>query len=547
LYVFVLDSYYGLRVFDATNPGKILKPVSKDLRDFYYNSITSVKDLAVGVYSDKLYCFVAGPNASSSQAAVVKYQIIINPEATDVETTNIKDIKNIGRCDTLSMGRGLSLKGNYAFVADNDKGVRIVDVVNSTGPTSSGLETYAIKASISDNAAGTYSVFTIGNFLYFASLKKGLRAYDVSNPEFPTDPGFAPQSLINCTALDLADFQVENTTQNKFENRTFSFMLSEGKAPAMYIFDVTATDSVTLEAVKPISSVPSGIKISDDFAYIASGDDGLYIVNISNPRLPGEPLRVDTPGFASDVTVKNGYVYIADGLSGLSVVDANNPSNPSQATAYPISGAEIKGVDVKGNYAYLASGDKGLIVADISLPSNPVLPVSTADTPGDSVAIHIDGDNAFIADGASGLQIIDIKDPLHPGTPFQTSVNGFANDVYAANGYAFVSRGVNGYVVIDAKNPSTSTVLISYASYGVASGIKIYKNLTHVADGAGINNISRFSEKNVTPPAPLDPTEPDNACFIRSAQKVTCSLFGEIVNRVKLALMDISDLVRHTN
>jgi len=545
LYVFVLDSYYGLRIFDATNPGKILKPVSKDLRDFYYNSISVVKDLAVAVYSDKLYCFVAGPNTSSSQAAVVKYQIIINPAQTDTETTNVKEIKNIGRCDTLSMGRGLALHGNYAFVADNDKGVRIVDVVNSTGLTTSGLETYAIKTSISDNAAGTYSVFTIGSSLYFASLKQGLRVYDVSNPEVPSDTGLSPQSLINGKALDIAEFQVENTTLNKFENRIFSFMVSEGKAPALYIFDVTATDSVTLEAVQPLSSAPTGIKVSNDFSYISAGDGGLYIVYIGNPRLPGNPLRVDTQGFAYDLAVKDGYVYIADGTSGLAVVDARDPVNPSQPLSFSLPGYELKGIDIKDRYAYFASGDKGMVIGDISAPSSPVLPVSTVDTPGNAVAVHIDGNNAFIADGPSGLQIINITNPLQPGTPYQTSVNGFANDVFAAKNYAFVSRGANGYVVVDVENPSTSTVLINYASYGIASGIMVYNDLTHVADGSGINNISRFSVKNVTPPAPLNPTDPESACFIRLLRKDSASFFEKAANRIKTAFASIHVLIEN--
>lgn len=536
LYAFVLDSYYGLRIFDATNPAKILKPVSKDLREFYYNSMSLVKDLAVSIYSGKFYCFVTGPNSSSSQAAVVKYEVIINPESSDSETTNIKEIKNIGRCDALAMGRGMALKGNYAYIADNDKGVRVVDIANSTGLTDSGLEIYSIKASISDSAAGTYSVFVSGNTLYSANLKKGLRVYDITNPESPSDSGYDPIYLINTKALDVGQFQIENPAQTKFENRTFSFMVSEGKAPAFYVFDVTATDAVTLEAVKPLSGTPTSVKISNDFAYVTAGSEGLYIIYIGNPRQPGEPLRVDTQGFANDVALNGGYAFVADGTSGLAVIDARNPSNPSQSVSYPLAGYEFKGIYIKDNYAYIASGSKGLVISDITNPSSPVLPVSTVDTPGDSVAVYAKGGNAYIADGSAGLQVVDVRTPQRPGLPYQIGVNGVATDVFAEGRYVFVSKGANGYAVVNAENPSTATVIMNYASYGSMTGLWGYFNssdnsiVVHASDGTGINNISRFAIKDVTPPAPLNPDSPESACFIKSSSEYMHDIHEKISN-----------------
>lgn len=535
LYVFVLDRYYGLRVFDATDPKKILKPISKDLRDFNYNSISLVRDLAAGIYSGKLYCFVTGPNTSSTQAAVVKYEMVLDQNPTDTETTAIKEIKNIGRCDTLAMGRGMFLKGNYAYIADHNKGVRIVDIVNPVSTTSSGLENYAIKASVADDVSGVYSVFVSGSSLFISDFRKGLRTYDVSNPEFPVNPGLSTQSLINGKALDIAEFNVDN------KNRTFSFMVSEGKVPALYIFDVTSQDAAKLVAVKELSSVPSGIKVSDDFAYIASGDDGLYIVNVFDPRYPGDLVHVDTVGFASDIAVKNGYVFIADGTSGLSVVDARDPNNPSSAVNFPVQNKEFRALEIKDNYAYFASGEKGLTVCDITDPLNPLMSVASMDTPGVSQGIHLSGDYAYIADGASGLQVINIADPLHPGQPLQTSINGVAKDVSVAGNYAFLTRGVSGYSVVSLKDIRYSSVVATYATLGDASGIRIYNDGLLVADGPGVMNISRFIEKDETPPPPLKPEDPESVCFIKSICGEQFSLIKRIVSRARNAWMVVME------
>lgn len=527
LYVFALDRYYGLRVFDATDPKKILKPVSKDLRDFYYNSISLVRDLSPAVYDNKLYCFVTGPNTSSTQAAVVKYQMIIDQNPSDSLSTAIKEIKNIGRCDTLAMGRGMDLGGNYAFIADHNKGVRIVDILNPVSTTQTGIENYAIKADISDGVAGAYSVFVNGNSLFLSDYRKGLRFYDVSNPEHPVDPGHSPVSLINGRAVDVVEINVDN------KNKTYAFMASEGSSPALYVFDVTTQDSVKLESARQLSSSPSAVRISGDFAYIAAGDDGLYIVNVFDPKNPGNALRVDTPGFAHDLAVKDGYVYIADGSSGLAVVDAKNPLSPSAAKSYPAPGKELRAIEVKGNYAYFASGEKGLSVCDISDPLNPVIDKAAMDTPGVSQGLFVSGNYAYIADGSSGLQVLDISDPLHPGQPLQTTISGVARDVSVSGDYAFLTRGESGYAVVNLKDIKYSSVVANYATLGSASGIKIYKDGVFVADGPGVLNISKFAEKNVEPLPSLKADDPENVCFIRTVSRDSSSLIRDLLLMVK--------------
>lgn len=542
LYAFVLDSYYGLRIFDVTSPASILKPVSKDLRDFYYNSTSLVKDLAVGVYSGALYCFVSGPNTMSSKAAVVKYRIDTDSSPVDPETTNVKEIRNIGRCDTLATARGISLKGNYVFVADNDKGIRVVDVMNPVGHTDSNLESYGIKAEFSSGMSGVYSVFVNGNSLYVSDFRNGLRVFDISSPEFLLDSGYQARSLINTKAVAMESFQVVNTSTNRFQNRTFSFMLSDGDAPALYIFDVTEKDAITLESVKPLDTELSNIKILNDFAFIASGSYGLCMLNISDPRMPGEIVRIDTPGFANDVAVSNGYVFIADGSSGLAVSDIRNPDMPSQVSSYPVMpGSEVKGIDINGKYAFMAAGEKGLAVADISVPDTPVVPVSSVDTPGDASDIHLAYNSsdktfrAYIADGGYGLQVVDVTDPLHPKQPLQTYVAGVATDVFVSGDYAYVSKGDNGYAVIDIVTPQTSTVSVNYSTYGTASGITVYKDYVYVADGSGVLNISRFSRKDENPPEPLETSDPESACFIRSVS----------INHFKGFVIKINDIMKY--
>ena len=55
-----------------------------------------------------------------------------------------------------------------------------------------------------------------------------------------------------------------------------------------------------------------GVAISGSYAYVADGDWGLQIIDVSNPASPTLVGTYDTPGYASDVAISGSYAYVAD-------------------------------------------------------------------------------------------------------------------------------------------------------------------------------------------------------------------------------------------
>jgi hypothetical protein len=49
-----------------------------------------------------------------------------------------------------------------------------------------------------------------------------------------------------------------------------------------------------------------------DYAYIASGPEGLQVVDISNPATPALVDSYDTPGYSCDLFLDNKTLYLAD-------------------------------------------------------------------------------------------------------------------------------------------------------------------------------------------------------------------------------------------
>jgi hypothetical protein len=56
------------------------------------------------------------------------------------------------------------------------------------------------------------------------------------------------------------------------------------------------------------------------YAYVADGESGLLVVNVSNPTDPATVGSANTPDLARDVAIMGGYAFVADGESGLQVV-----------------------------------------------------------------------------------------------------------------------------------------------------------------------------------------------------------------------------------
>ena len=60
-----------------------------------------------------------------------------------------------------------------------------------------------------------------------------------------------------------------------------------------------------------------GIDVVGDLAYVAVSEQGMQIIEVSNPAAPAALGNIDTPGYAEDVQVVGDLAYIADTGGGL--------------------------------------------------------------------------------------------------------------------------------------------------------------------------------------------------------------------------------------
>jgi len=239
------------------------------------------------------------------------------------------------------------------------------------------------------------------------------------------------------------------------------------------------------------------IFITDEYAYVADNEEGLKIIDISNPEHLFIKGECDTPGKASGIYVEGDYAYVADDNDGLVIIGVDTPSNPHIIESVDTDGFAYD-VCIKGDYAYIADDNDGLVIISIDPPSNSQI-VSSFDTTGSANGIDINDQYVYLADGDNGLVIVDITDPYSPDLAGHINTQN-ANDVKVQGNYAYIADDVSGLRIINITDPKSlqeveKSPLDTNAAKKVAiSDNGIYAYLADDTDGLKIINI--FNPEN---------------------------------------------------
>jgi hypothetical protein len=243
----------------------------------------------------------------------------------------------------------------------------------------------------------------------------------------------------------------------------------------------------------------SDLTIRGDYAYLASGQRGLLIIDLYHPDSLEMAGSLETEA-ASGVALDNGHAFVADGPRGLKVIDIANPLDPRQIGSRKTTNA--LSVAVRGDYAFVADGEKGLKVLDVSSLKRPSRIASIE--VGYTRHVTLAGDRAYTT-GSAGLIIWDITDPAVP-VELGRYASIDARRVEIRGRYAFVADSGVGLQIIDVADPSQPTVAGSYPSPS-ARDVSLEENSAFLADadrGVIVLDISDTSRPVLFDSFPLD-------------------------------------------
>ena len=363
----------------------------------------------------------------------------------------------------------VEVKGDFAYVADGERGLKIIDIYNPISP----VETGSRKTSDAKRVALEVKGETV--LAYIADGTFGLKVIDASNPKDPVRRD-------SVSGGDIQDVSVYTGSQSSF----------------LYVCDATAGVNVyNTGGIKagPVAlldiKTPLGMAINRDLLFVACGEDGLRIYDLSTPENPPLLSVLYIPD-AQNVTAAGGFAYVANGKKQLSVVDMSAPRLPVLYDTVDVEG--IVHTAVRGLKLF-ASGDKGLSILS-NYSKGDSVEVAAAATDGSAFGITLsenpDGKKfAYVADHAGGMKIYDVTDPLsiHGTNPAVSVPTEYARDIFLQGSRAYIADGPGGLKIFDVSpawdaDPETLPLLLGqWDTDGNARSIKVVDNLAFVADG----------------------------------------------------------------
>jgi len=334
-----------------------------------------------------------------------------------IEGTNI-----IGNYDTPGDAHGVTISGNYAYVADGFSGFHIIDISDPKNPL------YVGGYDTPDEA---WEIALKGDYALVADGKSGLLVFDITDPSDPVHVG-GYQILGHPSWLD------------------------------------PSCDPVHMGWTK-------GITIRGDYAYISDGSNGIHILDITNPEEPIPVGSCDTPN-AYAQALKGNYTYVINYSYGLQVIDITDLSDPQIVFNKGLSNGALD-IFINNYYAYLTSR-KGfsLQVIDIANPTNPLL-IGGCYIRDDPRALLTHGEYAFVVGEQKGLHIVEISNPADP-LPLKTyDTPGRAQDIAISGQYIYIADGESGLQIVEGLPRSLSVSYIDPFTLKVAIPANLTKGL----------------------------------------------------------------------
>ena len=159
--------------------------------------------------------------------------------------------------------------------------------------------------------------------------------------------------------------------------------------------------------------------------------------------------KFTTSGYAQDVMKKDNLLYIAQGEGGLLILDVTDPADPQTVslTTEGVRGYCVK-IAMKDSAVYLAAGTFGVNAINVANPDTPFVTVSNLPMK-PARSFHIMGDYLFTAISEQGVQFSELSYPTQPDTRGQLFTTGYAYGLTTSSdsNYLFVACGEMGLVI----------------------------------------------------------------------------------------------------
>ena len=317
-----------------------------------------------------------------------------------------------------------------------------------------------------------------GEYAYVAAGEGGLRVYDVAQID---QKGFSER----ITTAPVSPFGQKFYVKTKYATAVAApTTLAVDPARWKLKTDGTLIDPVAAGQLmgndrKLLLNEEQPIHPLYAFLYVVDKYEGLILVNAAT-LLDGDPLnnylkRVLDPAKypngafnpggalndANNIVIAGVHAYVTTD-NGLVILNLDDPLNPRIVKEF--RAPELKhprSVAIQFRYGFVVD-DEGLKVLDLTSPEQAHLVVGALVQFADARDVYVARTYAYVADGKHGIGIVDVEQPEKPRLDQGFTAEGTLNDVHQvkiamtnASLFAYVADGKNGLRILQLTSPET--------------------------------------------------------------------------------------------
>jgi hypothetical protein len=372
-----------------------------------------------------------------------------------------------------------------------------------------------------------------GEYAYVAAGEGGLRVYDVAQID---QKGFSERIV----TAPVSRFGQKFWVKTKYATAVAA-PTTLAVDPARWRMKTDGTMIDPVDAAKLIGEARNQLVNEEQsihplyaYLYVVDKYEGLILVNAAT-LLDGDPLNnylkraLDPAKFANgafnpggalndanNVNIAGHYAYITTG-NGLVIVDIDEPLNPR--IVKQIAAPELRNpraIAIQFRYAFVVDED-GLKVLDVTVPDQARVIAGALVPLGDAHDVYVARTYAYVANGKEGIAIVDVEQPEKPRLDQTFSADGKLNDVRQvkvamtnASLFGYVADGRNGLRVLQLTSPETMpeyagfsprprpVLIATFKTKGEALGISKPLDRDRAVDESG-NQVSVFGRRGARP------------------------------------------------
>lgn len=376
-----------------------------------------------------------------------------------------------------------------------------------------------------------------GEYAYVAAGEGGLRVYDVAQIDqkgFSERITTAPVSRLGQKFWVKTKYATAVAAPTTLAVDPARWRLQSAGTIDGTMIDPASAAKLTGEARKQLLNEEQPIHPLYAYLYVIDKYEGLILVNAAT-LLDGDPLNnylkralnpAKFPGGAfnpegalndaNNVQIAGHYAYITT-AQGLVAVDIDDPLSPRIAGR--ISAPELqhpRAVAVQFRYGFVVD-DEGLKVLDLSTPGSPKVVPGALVPLADAHDVYVARTYAYVANGKEGIAIIEVEQPTRPRLDQHYNAEGKLNDTHQvkvamtnASLFGYVADGKNGLRILQLTSPETMpeyagfsprpqpVLIATFKTKGDALAISKPLDRDRAVDEGG-NQISVFGRRGARP------------------------------------------------